>query len=172
MTAGCTVPGIIVPHISPISCLLMTSQKWQCKMCSDFHCTWQILDQLPLMCPWNRWAQRHLAQMPTVTAACLQQPRGPWVRKRPKRKCEMSKVTFSSYTTFIAGGRPEIPTSTKTASCISEVGWPFYLPKLTLQRRMESLGVWQTDQPPVAHFHSGLWPPHLSSCSDGCSFEN
>lgn len=71
MALGCTVPRIIVPHISPISCLLMTSQKWQCKRCNDFHCTWPILDHLPLICPWNRWAHKHLAQLATFTASCL-----------------------------------------------------------------------------------------------------
>lgn len=83
---GCTVLGIIVPHISPISCLLMTSQKWQHKRCSDFQCTWQILDQLPLICPWTRWAQRHRAQMANSHCCLSSESQGLWVRKRPKGK--------------------------------------------------------------------------------------
>lgn len=96
---GCTVPGIIVPHISPISCLLMTSQKWQRKRCSDFHCTWQILDQLPWICPWNRWAQRYRTQLATVTAPVFSSPKALELGRDPKGRSEGSEVISGSYTT-------------------------------------------------------------------------
>lgn len=165
MIFGYTVPGIIVPHISPISCHLMTSQKWQHKRCNDFHCIWQTLDQPPLICPWK-------GDPGDTLHSCLQSLLLVFSNHKALSRQDMSEGTLSSYTTFLDGGPSTISWLLSKWSHVSQqsndlsVSPNQQLRSSTLKKRFgKRSGAWQTGQPNEAHFCSRWLPPHLSSCS-------
>lgn len=137
MVFGCTVPGITAPHISPISCRLMTSQKWQHKRCNDFHCIWQTLDQPPLICPWK-------GDPVDTLHSCLQSL---LLVFSNHKALELERdvwwdLGFLHYLPW-RWTIHNILTSIQMVSCITVVKWPFCLPKPATEIVYPKKEIWE-----------------------------